>query len=136
MNICRPHTPVRKMMPSPEPPPLGPITPSSTRALSSLDGHVFTEDLAKPSVPRPTTNDEDAFTSRAWVHEEPSTWPVLYVPYIDAPGRSRPTHISHLVFHVHYKFMAARTLQTLMYNALEEAETEEKKRAIEYVGYT
>lgn len=93
------------------------------------------EDLANMSISRPPTQDGDPFSSPAWVHEEPSTWPTSYIPYIDAPERSRPTHISHLVYHIHCKGMGARKLHILMYNAIQEAETEEKKRAIEYVGY-
>jgi hypothetical protein len=67
--------------------------------------------------------------------DEPRTWPTLYLPLHTTPGSSRPQHINDILRHVHYKGAGAKKLRDMLYEALQAADLEEDKLAIEFKAY-
>ena len=94
------------------------------------------EQLLTP--PKPHKDTEDDFfnpATRKWDADEPSTWPILCLPFHMTPSKCAPTHIDEVLMHVHYKGAGARALRQFLFDALEQAEAERDKQAIELLAY-
>jgi hypothetical protein len=95
---------------------------------------------AQIALPSPVTspcseNAETIFSSPPYSMNEPSTWPILHLPYHSSDGYSTPTHISEMACHVHYKGAGAIMLHNLLTKEMEAAQTREEKGAIELSAY-
>jgi len=85
----------------------------------------------QPPSPTPIT----PFTNPLYNVYQPSTWPIVYLPYHTAPGFGTPTHISEMLCHVHYKGAGALALHDLLVAEMQAVHTEEEKVMIEFSAY-
>ncbi|KAF1847269.1 uncharacterized protein K460DRAFT_402633 [Cucurbitaria berberidis CBS 394.84] len=73
--------------------------------------------------------------NQTWDISDPTTWPILHLPFHMKPGCSAPTYIDELLVHVYYMGAGARLLRELLFRAIEEVEREEDKVAIERTAF-
>lgn len=95
------------------------------------DSAIFASGMARLE----SSNATDIFDDLPWNPDEPTTWPILFLPFHDTSRTSRPIHIDDLTEHVHYKGAGAAALRMLLYEELLVAESEEEKLAIEFEAY-
>lgn len=58
------------------------------------------------------------FDDPPWNPDQPTTWPILHLPFHDGSDTCRPTHIDDLTHHVHYKGAGAAALRMLLFEEL------------------
>jgi hypothetical protein len=66
---------------------------------------------------------------------DPTTWPTIHLPYHSSAETSIPTNIAEMRPQVHYQGAGLKILEALVFHAIETAQTEEEKCAIELQAY-
>ncbi|KAL5113562.1 hypothetical protein ACEQ8H_008571 [Pleosporales sp. CAS-2024a] len=92
---------------------------------------------SRSTSPSPSNSETSTsiFGDTTYDWTEPSTWPILHLPYNMTPGASVPTGIEEMMCHVHYKGAGALALHELLLQEMFEAESEQEKRQIEEAAY-
>ncbi|KAF2126409.1 hypothetical protein P153DRAFT_369130 [Dothidotthia symphoricarpi CBS 119687] len=90
-----------------------------------------------PETPPKFLVSDPVIDNSAWDSNDPSTWPMVYLPYQNfaASSSSTPTHVDEMLVNVHYKGEGARKLRSLLWKAIDECDIEEDKQRTERLAF-
>jgi hypothetical protein len=130
---------------------------SSTRSISSLTGEpygdigvfyhgIFSNKVRSPydtvtytmerAYPSNKTDVSDTFEDTPKRDPaDPTTWPILSLPFHTTTGGGAPQHVNEMLTLVHYGGDGAVVLRRLLYEAVKGVETEDEKRVVERAAW-